>query len=54
MTGPLTRITLRYGVGIVFGMEMATDPDVMAVVALLVGAAVEIVYGIAKKNGWAT
>ena len=55
---PVARIALRYGVGIVLGMEigqrLAADPDVVAVVALGVGAAVEAAYALAKRKGWTT
>lgn len=58
MMAPFARILLRYGVGIVVGMEagemLAGDPDVVAVVALGIGAAVEAVYVLAKRKGWAT
>jgi imidazolonepropionase-like amidohydrolase len=55
---PLARILLRYGVGIALGTEvgqlLAGDADIVAVVALLIGAATEVVYAQAKKHGWAT
>lgn len=55
---PLARILLRYGVGIALGTEvgqlLAGDADMVAVVALLIGAATEVVYAQAKKRGWAT
>ena len=58
MTAPITRIILRYGVGLVFGMEigslLAGDPDVVLLVAAGVGVATETVYTYAKKKGWAT
>jgi len=58
MLAPLVRITLRYGVGAVFGMELgnllAGDPDVVLVLATGVGVATEVVYAYAKKKGWAT
>lgn len=58
MMAPVARILLRYGVGIVVGMDagdmLAGDPDVVALVALGIGAAVEAVYVIAKRKGWAT
>ena len=56
--GPIARIILRYGVGAVIGASqaelLAGDPDVVAMVALAVGAAVEAVYIFAKRKGWAT
>lgn len=55
---PIARILLRYGVGITLGMEagslVAGDPDLISVVAIGVGALVEVVYTYAKKRGWAT
>jgi hypothetical protein len=37
----LTRIALRYGVGGILGMTFSDDPDVILVVTILVGLAVE-------------
>ena len=58
MTAPIARIILRYGVGLVFGMEvgglLAGDPDVVLLVATSVGLATEVVYAYAKRKGWAT
>lgn len=58
MYAPISRILLRYAVGIVLGMEagamLAGDPDVVMVVAALIGAATEAAYVIAKRKGWAT
>jgi hypothetical protein len=58
MTGPIARIILRYGVGLVIGMEagemLAGDADIVGVVALAVGVATEAVYTYAKRKGWAT
>lgn len=58
MIAPIVRILLRYGVGVVFGMEfgslLAGDPDVVLLVATGIGAATEAVYTYAKKKGWAT
>lgn len=57
--GPLVRIFLRYIVGGVFvgsqavGDQLATDPDLVAACALLVGAAVEGFWFLAKRRGWA-
>lgn len=54
---PIARIVLRYAVGAVIGAAqadvLAADPDVVTVVALAVGAAVEAAYAIAKRKGWA-
>lgn len=58
MIAPITRIILRYGVGTIFGMEVADllagDPDVILLVATVIGIATEVAYAYAKKRGWAT
>jgi hypothetical protein len=55
---PISRIIVRYIVGVVIGMDagaaLAGDPDVVTVVALMIGAAVELAYAYAKRNGGAT
>ena len=55
---PIARIVIRYIVGAVIGMDagatLAGDPDVVTVVALGIGAAVEVAYAFAKRKGWAT
>ena len=55
---PVARIVVRYVVGVVIGMDageaLAGDPDVITMVALAIGAAVEGVYALAKRNGWTT
>lgn len=55
---PIARIAIRYGVGAVIGVaqadQLAADPDVVTVVALAIGAAVEAAYVFAKRKGWAT
>lgn len=55
---PLARIVIRYIVGLIIGMDSAAmlsgDPDVVTVVALGIGAGVEIAYTVAKRKGWAT
>jgi hypothetical protein len=55
---PIARIILRYIVGAVIGMEsgalLAGDPDVVLYVALGLGLLVEVLYGVAKRRGWAT
>jgi len=55
---PIARIIIRYGVGAVIGMaqaeQLAADADVVTVVALAVGAAVEGAYTVAKRKGWTT
>ena len=55
---PIARIILRYAVGAIVGASQAElligDPDVVALVALSTGAAVEAAYVLAKRKGWAT
>ena len=55
---PIARIILRYGVGLVIGSAqadmLAADADVVTVIALAVGAIVEVGYAIAKRRGGAT
>lgn len=55
---PIARIILRYGVGAIIGASqaelLAGDPDIVSMVALAVGAAVEAAYVLAKRKGWAT
>jgi len=56
--GPFARIILRYGIGYLAGSEvgemLAMDPDAVLVLSLGMGAAVEGVYAMAKRYGWAT
>lgn len=58
MYAPIARIILRYGVGLTAGMalgnQLAADPDMVIVLAGLVGAAIEGAYAIAKRKGWST
>jgi len=60
MNAPLARILLRYLVGgAIFGSaeighRLATDPDIVLLAAVLIGAAVEGFYALAKRRGWAT
>ena len=55
---PVARIVLRYVVGGVIGLAqgnmLASDPDVVTMVAAGIGIAVEAVYAIAKRKGWTT
>lgn len=55
---PIARILIRYTVGAIVGPDVAQilagDPDVITVVALAIGAAVEVAYTLAKRKGWAT
>lgn len=54
---PIARILIRYVVGLMIGVDLADtlagDPDVVTVVALALGAAVEFAYSMAVKYGWA-
>ena len=56
--GPFARIILRYGIGYLAGSEageaLSMDPDAVLVLSLAMGAAVEGVYALAKRRGWAT
>jgi hypothetical protein len=56
--GPLARIILRYGIGYLagsqIGEQLALDPDIVLIVSLGLGAAVEVAYVLAKRKGWAT
>jgi len=53
--GPLARIILRYGIGYLAGSEvgetLALDGDAVMVLSLALGAAVEVAYALAKRNG---
>ena len=55
---PIARIILRYGIGYLAGSEagemLAMDPDAVLLLSLGMGAAVEGVYALAKRYGWAT
>jgi len=56
MYGPIARILIRYGVGLVLGANVADiavgNPDLVTVVAGAVGAVNEAAYTIAKRKGW--
>lgn len=56
--GPVARIILRYGVGYFAGSAtgeaLALDPDIVLILSLAIGFAVEGAYTLAKKRGWAT
>jgi len=67
MLGPISRILLRYLAAalVTYGAldapmaaEISRDPDVLAIVSLVLGAglslATEIGYALAKRFGWAT
>jgi len=55
---PIARIVLRYVVGAVIGAAqggmLASDPDLVTIVAAGIGGLVEVAYVIAKRRGWAT
>jgi hypothetical protein len=55
---PFARIILRYGIGYLAGSEvgeaLALNPDAVMLLSLALGAAVESVYALAKRRGWAT
>ncbi|MEH6524402.1 hypothetical protein [Sulfitobacter sp.] len=55
---PITRIIIRYAVGLIVGVDaadvLARDPDVVTVCALALGAAVEVIYAFAVRKGWTT
>jgi hypothetical protein len=56
--GPYARILLRIGAGFFLGQgsgdALAGDPDVVFIAAGAIAAAVEAVYVMAKRKGWAT
>lgn len=56
--GPIARIILRYGIGYLAGSEvgdmLAMDHDAVLMLSLGLGAAVEGLYVLAKRKGWAT
>ncbi len=57
---PIARIILRYlvGAGLMgsaqIGDMLATDADLVLIVAAGIGLAVEAGYAVAKRKGWAT
>ena len=55
---PIARIILRYAVGAIVGASQAElmigDPDIVSMLAMATGAAVEAAYVLAKRKGWAT
>lgn len=55
---PIARIVIRYGVGLVFGLEagniLAGDPDTVLIVAAIIGVVTEWAYAYAKRQGWST
>ena len=55
---PIARIVIRYAVGLIVGADtagiLAADPDVITMAAVAIGGAVEVLYVMAKRKGWAT
>ena len=55
---PFVRIVLRYGAGVILGLEagdiLAGDPDVVLAVAMAMSIIAERAYAIAKRNGLPT
>lgn len=55
---PFVRIVLRYGAGVVLGLEagdiLAGDPDVVLAVAMALSLIAERAYAIAKRDGMPT
>lgn len=67
LAAPVARIALRWVAGPALGLaigdkiagtaigdRLASDADVVLVVALMIGAGVEGAYVLARKKGWAT
>lgn len=60
MNAAIARIILRYLVGgaiagsAEIGRQLAADPDLVMLVAILIGGAVEGFYALAKRRGWST
>ncbi len=51
---PWVRIGLRILNGFVGGYNYASENDAVLIGSLIVGAAIEAVYLLAKRRGWAT
>ena len=55
---PFVRLLLRYGAGVILGLEagdiLAGDPDVVLAVAMAMSIIAERAYSIAKRNGMPT
>ena len=55
---PFVRIVLRYGAGVILGLEagdiLAGDPDVVLAVAMALSLIAERAYAIAKRKGLPT
>lgn len=55
---PFVRLLLRYGAGVILGLEagdiLAGDPDVVLAVAMAMSIIAERAYAIAKRKGLPT
>lgn len=55
---PFVRIVLRYGAGVILGLEagniLAGDPDLVLAVAMALSLIAERAYAIAKRKGLPT
>lgn len=55
---PFVRIVLRYGAGVILGLEagniLAGDPDLVLAVAMALSLIAERAYAIAKREGLPT
>ena len=55
---PFVRLLLRYGAGVILGLEagdiLAGDPDVVLAAAMAMSIIAERAYAIAKRNGGPT
>ena len=60
MNGAIARIILRYAVGGAFigsdavGTQLAANPDLVMVIAAVIGVLTEGAYALAKRKGWTT
>jgi hypothetical protein len=58
MYAPIARILIRYGAGLLIGLDSASilagDPDIVSLVAAGLAFATETLYVLAKRRGWAT
>jgi hypothetical protein len=53
--GPLSRVALRYLSGLTAGAGLGgLGPEWLPLVSVGVGVAIEMAYGAAKRQGWAT
>jgi hypothetical protein len=58
MYAPIARILIRYGAGLLIGLDSASilagDPDIVSLVAAGLAIGTEALYALAKRRGWAT